>query len=479
VTLAHLARRGHPALALVGSATAAVGDPTGRRAERPILTPAELRGNASALRVQLALLLAAACDGSGVSRFALGRASEPSSGSDVPSELAFKPSGPSRGVEFHVIDNGDWQSALTVPHFLRDVGRFFRVRPLLAKEALASRFKVGESGESGGGGGGGASGDEGLTFAEMAYPLLQASDFLHLFDSQYNCGLQVGGSDQWGNITAGCSLIARVGRQRASSLPLSPESPQKKHKNSNITEETGHGHFFLTEAHGVTTPLLTTADGAKLGKSTGGGGVWLDAERTSPFELFQYFMKLADGDACRLLRLLTFIPPEDIVHIEEKHRNAPHRRLAQSVLARALVAYIHGDQEAQRADHASAALFTRNKNGDGFGGGGASSSSPSSSSSSRVRALLTLSGKGGVTELPRGDVIGAPLARLFVASGLCGSMREAKNLGSEGGMYVNDAKVGDFQPAMALDASQLVEVDGSSFVVLRRGKKNYRIVRVD
>ena len=273
VSLRRLQAHGHRPLVLVGGGTSLIGDPGGRRTERPLLSKAEIEANAAGIRRQLEAL------------------------------LDFTP-GPAGAT---LINNADWLAPLPVIDFLRDVGKHFTVNVMLAKEAVKSRLE---------------DPDQGISYTEFSYMLLQAYDFLHLFDTE-GCRLQVGGSDQWGNITAGIDLVRRV-----------------------------RG----AQTYGFTWPLITKADGTKFGKSES-GNVWLDPARTSPYQFFQFWINADDRDVGHYLRLYTFLERAEIERLEAAAADRPGAREAQRALAREVTALVHGAPAAEAAEAASSALF--------------------------------------------------------------------------------------------------------------------------
>src|SRR5216110_3295577 len=267
--LAHLQRTGHKPVALVGGGTGMIGDPSGRTSERQLLSEDEIVGNARAIEKQL-------------SRF-----------------LDFKGTHAAR-----MRDNAAWLRPLKAVEFMRDVGKHFTVNYMLAKESVQSRI------------------EGGISFTEFSYMLLQAYDFLELFRRE-GVTLQIGGSDQWGNITAGMELIRRVEGKTA---------------------------------HALTMPLVTTASGSKFGK-TEAGAVWLDAERTSPYKFYQYWINVDDRDAGKYLRFFTLLPRKDVEALDKLIASGPEKREAQQALARDVTARVHGEQAARVAEEVSRVLF--------------------------------------------------------------------------------------------------------------------------
>ena len=372
IALQRLQQAGHRPLAVLGGATTLVGDPSGRETERPLLTVEQIEANAAGIRRQLESFL----------DFGAGPASA------------------------RLLNNADWLSPLRLTDFLRDVGKHFTVNAMIAKESVRTRLEGRE---------------QGISYTEFSYMLLQAYDFLHLFDTE-GCRLQVGGSDQWGNITAGIELVRRV-----------------------------RG----AEVYGLTWPLLTKADGSKFGKSTG-ANVWLDPARTSPYAFFQYWINTDDADVGRFLRLFTSLGPEQVRALEEAAAERPAERQAQRALAEELTAAVHGPAEAERARRASAALFA----------GDVTRLDP--------ETMLEVLAEAPATVLARSDLHdgGPAVVDLLVRTGLVLSRSAARTAVAQGGVYVNDRRETD--PDRRLGPSDLV---GDSCVVLRKGKRSYHLVR--
>src|SRR5688572_18325028 len=272
MALARLQRFGHSPIALVGGGTGMIGDPSGKSAERSLLSTEEIDANARGMRAQL-------------ERF-----------------LDFKAS-PNAA---RMINNADWLRKIGLLEFLRDTGKHFTVNYMLAKESVKRRL----------------GGDEGISFTEFSYLLLQAHDYLHLHRTT-GCTLQLGGSDQWGNIVAGCDLIRKVEGAKA---------------------------------HGVVLPLVTTSAGAKFGK-TEAGTVWLDSQRTSPFKFYQFWLNADDRDVIRYLKFFTWLDRDTIAALDTATRDAPEQRDAQRSLAREVTTMVHGVGELDRAERASRVLF--------------------------------------------------------------------------------------------------------------------------
>jgi tyrosyl-tRNA synthetase len=356
---------GHHPVALSGGATGMIGDPGGRSTERNLLDPATLDRNVAAIRAQLQAF------------------------------LDFEASGnPAR-----LVDNRDWTAGMGVLDFLRDVGKHVTVNTMLAKESVRARVQS----------------EHGISFTEFSYMLLQANDYRHLFED-LGVELQVGGSDQWGNITAGIDLIRR----------------------------TSGAH-----THGLTVPLVTRADGAKFGKSTG-DAVWLSPERTTPYAFYQYFVNTDDRDVERFLLQLTLLDVAEIAEIVAAHRHRPERRQAQQELARAVTALVHGEEAARQAGSASSG-FTRPVNEMG------------------PADWEALAGTvPTVTVEP--EQVDADLVDVLVAHGILASKSEGRRLVAQGGLYVND---------VAVDEGRVLEPADWCFerwCMVRKGKKHRHLL---
>jgi tyrosyl-tRNA synthetase len=358
--LAWLQRFGHTPIALVGGGTGMVGDPSGKREERPIMSLEQIDRNARGLARQL-------------TRF-----------------LSFEGANAAR-----MRNNADWLRGIGLMEFLRDTGKHFTLSYMLQKESVRSRMEVG------------------ITYTEFSYMLIQAFDFWHLFRTE-QCELQMGGSDQWGNITAGIELVGRrEGRQ----------------------------------AHGLVFPLITTASGAKFGKSES-GNVWLDPERTSPYQFYQFWVNTDDRDVERYLKLFTFLRLDTIAAAMEEQARDPSRRTAQRLLAREVTATVHGVAAAEEAVRASEALFGR-KAGGLEGADGLHESAPAH-------------------RISRAEFgAGMPLVDALVLTGLATSKADARRGIAGKGFYVNEAQITDV-------GHQITEGDlRGGFVLLRKGKRNY------
>ncbi|MEO5739656.1 MAG: tyrosine--tRNA ligase [Vicinamibacterales bacterium] len=372
MTLARLQRAGHSPIALVGGGTGLIGDPSGKTVERTLQSKDEVEANVRGIRSQL-------------ERFLDFNAS----------------SNPAR-----LVDNGEWLNSMSAMEFLRDVGKYFTVNYLMAKESVKRRLES----------------EEGISYTEFSYSLLQAYDFLVLHD-RHNCRLQIGGSDQWGNIVAGADLIRKLRGM---------------------------------QAHGVVTPLLTTSSGTKFGK-TETGTVWLDAARTSPFRFYQFWLNSEDRDVVMYLKFFTFRSQDEIAALELETREHPERRAAQRSLARELTAMVHGDDHVARAERAAAVLF-----------GG------SLSGATKDDILMVFDDAPSVSITGSSLESGIGAADLAVKAGLAASKGEAGRLIKQGGLYVNDRRLTD-------ERGQITMADAieRSVIVLRKGQRERRIVRIE
>ena len=302
-----------------------------------------------------------------------------------------------------VVNNMQWTGHLTAIEFLRDVGKHFSLNTMLGRDTVRRRLE-----------------GDGISFTEFSYMLLQANDFLQL-RRHMGCTLQVGGSDQWGNIVGGVDLNRRVDGE---------------------------------SVHAMTVPLVTSADGKKFGKSTGGGSLWLDPEMTSPYAWYQYFVNTLDADVVRYLRWFTFLDADELAELERATTETPHLRLGQKRLAEEMTTMVHGHSATESVQAASAALFGRGE----------------LSSLDEPTLAAALEDAGAVTLEP-----GAPtgVVDLLVASGLCESRGAARRAVKEGGAYVNNERVSDEE--WTAGPERLLH---GRWLVLRRGKKNFAGVRV-
>jgi len=372
VLLRRVAHAGHEPVALIGGATGMIGDPSGRSEERNLLSPEELAGNIAAVERQIRGILGAGAAGN---------------------------------ARHHVVNNGDWMRGVGYLEFLRDVGKHVPLPQMLAKDSVQSRLE----------------GKGGLSYTEFSYMLLQAWDFVHLSDA-LDCRVQIGGSDQWGNITAGIELGRRL-RGR--------------------------------ELHGITCPLLTKADGTKMGK-TASGAVWLDPRRTSPFHFFQYWINLEDDDAGRCLARLTPLTVEELRDFDARRATNPAARESQKRLAEELTRLVHGEAGLAAARKATAILF------------GAEIADLDDAQLAEIFADVPSS------EFPRTalDGAGLPLVEALEATKLAPSRGAARRTIEQGGAYVNNRRVVD--PAFRLTPQDLA---GATSLVLRSGKKAYAVAR--
>jgi tyrosyl-tRNA synthetase len=364
VTMRRLQAAGHSAIAVVGGATGLVGDPSGKSAERALNDVEVVEAWVERIRAQVSRLL-------------------PLEGDN-----------PAR-----IVNNLEWTAPLSAIAFLRDIGKHFGVSRMLAKEAVSARLK-----------------DEGVSYTEFSYQILQALDYLELY-RRYGTVLQTGGSDQWGNLTAGVDLI-----RRAEGVAV----------------------------HALATPLITRADGTKFGK-TEAGAVWLDPVLTSPYAFYQYFLNVADADVGSLLRTFSFRSREEILALERAAAERPEAREAQQALAEDLTALLHGEEQARSVVAASQAIFGQGN----------------------LRDLDEATLEAVASALPRAEIDGAlpPMSDLLVRSGLASSRSDARRMVSDGGAYLNNQRVSDPEQTPAAD-----ELLHGRWLVLRRGKRNAAVV---
>ncbi len=369
MSLAHMQRLGHRPIALVGGGTGLVGDPSGKDQMRQILTYEEIRKNAEGQRKQFAHFL------------------------DFSNDRAL------------LLNNADWLTKLNYIDFLRDIGVHFSVNRMLATESVKLRLEAG------------------LSFIEFNYQLLQAYDFWYQF-KHYNCLIQMGGSDQWGNIVAGIDLIRRLeGKQ----------------------------------AYGITFPLIMTADGKKMGK-TEKGAVWLDPERTSPYEYYQFWINTDDRDVKRFLALFTFLPMEEIQEKYGKLEGADLRK-AKEVLAFEATKIVHGEEEAEKARDASRRIFAS--------GPGILPSIQGDGKAHQDDSIPTAFVKR--EEFDRG----IPVFKLFETASLCSSGSEARRLIEQGGAYINNKRIERFDEMIKPE-----DFGPNGAILLRAGKKKFSRVKI-
>ncbi len=381
LTLKRLQQRGHRTIALLGDATGMIGDPSGKSEERTLLNAAELEHNAQAIGVLITKLL------------------------------------DSRDSPPLIINNMRWYVGVEYIAFLRDVGKHFSVNSMMARESVKARLTTRE---------------QGISYTEFSYALLQAWDFYQLY-RQHDCVLQVGGSDQWGNIASGVDLIRRL-------------MPRDGKRDQGL-------------AYGMTVPLLTKHDGSKFGK-TEQGNVWLDAQRTSPYDFYQFFMRVGDVEALTLAKQLTFITPAEHAELVEHTARQPEQRRAQQYLAAVLTELVHGPEQLAQAQQASQALFTARR---------------TPLTELEATALCTRFAAAPQTVRPQAELApGVALLDLLTATNMCASRGQARRDIAGGGIYVNDVRVTDAR--MHITRAQLL---AGGYVVLRRGHKHHHLLRFE
>ncbi|MGX6443059.1 tyrosine--tRNA ligase [Neobacillus sp. K501] len=364
LTLRRFQQHGHRPIVLVGGSTGLIGDPSGKSEERKLQSLEVIQKNAEGIQNQLAAI--------------------------------FDFDGENGAV---MVNNYDWTKSMDVISFLRDIGKYIGVNYLLAKDTIASRLETG------------------ISFTEFTYTILQAMDFNHLYEN-HNCKLQIGGSDQWGNITSGLELIRK----------MQPEG---------------------SKAFGLTIPLVTKADGTKFGK-TEGGAVWLDPEKTSPYEFYQFWINTGDADVVKYLKYFTFLSHEEIEALEKAVQEEPHLRKAQKALAEEMTRLIHGEESLQQAIKITEALFS----GD-------------------VRNLSAAEITQGFKDVPTYEAAGEEnLVDLLVAAKISPSKRQAREDISNGAVSVNGERITD--KAYVLSDSDRIE---GQFTIIRRGKKKYTLIK--
>ena len=381
--LAHFQRCGHKPVALIGGATGMIGDPSGKSAERNLLDEKTLRHNQEAIQKQLAHFL--------------DFAAETENGAVL-------------------VNNYDWMKNFSFLEFIRDVGKHITVNYMMAKDSVKNRITADDS----------DGGSEGMSFTEFTYQLVQGYDFLHLYQDK-NCTLQMGGSDQWGNITTGTELVRRIGRGKA---------------------------------YAITCPLITKADGSKFGKSEG-GNVWLDAARTSPYKFYQYWLNSGDEDSEKYIRIFTFLEEGEINALIAEHQEAPHLRVLQKRLAAEITRMVHSENDLENAIKASSILFGKSTGDD-------------------LKALdeqTFLDVFDGVpqaevamTEIEKGYDIVAAMA---TDTQFLKSNSEVRRAIKQNSIAVNKAKISDEEYKIGKD-----DLINGKFVLLQRGKKSYFVLRV-
>ena len=361
-------RAGHRPIALIGGGTGMIGDPSGKSEERNLLRTEILEHNLKGIRAQFERFL----------------------DFDAGSNSA------------RMVNNAEWLNEVRLIDFFRDVGKHFSIGYMMAKESVKSRIA-----------------EAGISYTEFSYMALQAYDFLHLFEKE-NCTLQIGGSDQWGNITAGIELIRRV-----------------------------HGK----PAWGMTFPLITTSDGRKFGK-TEEGNIWLDPRRTSPYRFSQYWIQTDDRDVGRFLRYFTFLPIEEIDEIEKEHLKSPEKRAGQRRLSQELTTLVHGSTAAQSVERAAKILFGAQLDG--------------------IEKTDLLS---AAEEMPKTLQSGAPpfpLIEILLETGLSKSKSMARKELNGGGIYVNNHRITSEKSVLSDD-----DLLFGQYILLRKGKKNYHLLEFE
>ncbi|HWR66868.1 MAG TPA: tyrosine--tRNA ligase [Bellilinea sp.] len=372
IALARLQRYGHHPIALAGGGTTMIGDPSGKATERKLITREEVEANVDSIKKQLAHFL------------------------DF--EVQANPA--------RVLNNADWLLNLNLVNFLRDTGKHFTINAMINKDSVKTRLER----------------EEGLSFTEFSYQLMQSYDFLHLYQ-QEGCKLQTGGSDQWGNITAGVELIRRVAG---------------------------------ASAFGMVYPLITKADGSKFGK-TESGSVWLSAERTSPYRFHQFWLNTDDRDAIPYLKYFTFLTQDEILELELALATHPEQRDAQRRLAHEMTLTVHGETALAKAEQATQVLF-----------GGS------------LEGLTIFEIEDIFADVPsymlqpeRLSTDSSTAVDLLVESGMAQSKGEARRAITEGGIYLNNRRVTD--PAQVITTDDLLY---GRYMVWRRGRKNYHLVKI-
>ena len=375
--LRHFQNCGHKPYALVGGATGMIGDPSGKSAERNLLTEEVLAHNIKGIQKQLAKF------------------------------LDFESEAPNRA---ELVNNYDWMKEFSFLSFIRDIGKHITVNYMMAKDSVKKRFDPNEN-------------TDGMSFTEFSYQLLQGYDFLHLY-RQKGLTLQMGGSDQWGNITTGTELIRRIAGGKA---------------------------------YALTCPLITKADGTKFGKSEG-GNVWLDAEKTSPYKFYQYWINVSDEDAQRYIKIFTMLSREEIEQLISEHQAAPHLRVLQNKLAEELTVLVHGGEELQKVQKASQILFGNSTSDD----------------LRQLDAKTFLEVFDGVpqAEVTRAEIAAGldMIAALSAKTGFIASNSEARRALKEKSIAVNKEKV---EESYIIAEKDIID---DKFVLLQRGKKNYFVI---
>jgi len=358
---------GHRPVILIGGATGTIGDPSGRASERTLQTMEQVQANVDALTAQMKKLFVTDNDASQV----------------------------------RMVNNYDWTHKINVIDFLRDYGKNFSINTMLAKDVVSSRL------------------ESGISFTEFSYQILQSLDFLHLYRNE-DVQLQIGGSDQWGNITSGLDLIRKK------------EGPE-------------------AEAFALTIPLMLKADGTKFGK-TAGGAVWLDPNKTTPYEFYQFWANTDDRDVVKYLKYFTFLSKEEIEALAEKVETEPHKREAQKALAEEMTRFVHGEEALEQAKRITAALFS----GD-------------------IRSLTADEIEQGFKEMPTFTAGREPknIVEWLVDVGIVPSKRQAREDLAAGAIHLNGDRVTDLE----LEVTEEHAI-GGRFIIIRKGKKKYSLVKL-
>lgn len=363
MTLRRFQEHGHRPIVLIGGGTGMIGDPSGKSEERVLQTEDQVAKNVEGLSAQMHKLFEFGTDKGAV-----------------------------------LVNNKDWLSQISLISFLRDYGKHVGVNYMLGKDSIQSRL------------------ENGISYTEFTYTILQAIDFGHL-NRELNCKIQVGGSDQWGNITSGIELMRRM--------------------------------YGQTEAYGLTIPLVTKSDGKKFGKSES-GAVWLDAEKTTPYEFYQFWINQSDEDVIKFLKYFTYLSKEDINRLEQSRDEAPHLREAQKALAENVTEFIHGKEALDDAIRISEALFK----GD-------------------LKSLSIKDIKAGFKEVPQVEVSKATtnIIDVLIESGIASSKRQAREDVNNGAIYIN----GEREQSVDYNLTDEDKFD-NEFTIIRRGKKKYFMV---
>lgn len=357
---------GHRPVILIGGATGTIGDPSGRQTERSLQTLEQVQANVDALTAQMKKLFVTEGDN-----------------------------------QIRLVNNYDWTHKINVIEFLRDYGKNFSINAMLAKDVVSSRL------------------DSGISFTEFSYQILQSLDYLHLYRNE-DVQLQIGGSDQWGNITSGLDLIRKK------------EGPEAK-------------------AFGLTIPLMLKADGTKFGK-TAGGAIWLDPNKTTPFEFYQFWANTDDRDVVKYLKYFTFLSKEEIDELAQKVETEPHKREAQKKLAEEMTRFVHGEEMLEQAQRITAALFS----GD-------------------IKSLTADEIEQGFKDMPTFEASkeSKNIVDWLVEVGIEPSKRQAREDLTKGAIYVNGERISDLELEVTADLAI-----GGRFIIIRKGKKNYSLVKI-